>query len=229
MIPNKAFQALACGTPLVTADTPAARELLVDGESALLVPPGDPEALAAALRRLAADPELARRLSSGGLAAYREHASEDVLGARWRGLLEALAVRPKRAALAGDRRVRGRLRRARRSLRHRAFNTGRFDLGNMVQAVWNTAHGHFLQVTNLAGEQTSRLGRALRPDPRGVRAALAGSGRARTCSLVVQAVAVALGALPVFWLARKHLGSRARGARLRARLPALPGDRVARR
>ena len=26
-------------------------------------------------------------------------------------------------------------------LRHRAFSTGRFDLGNMVQAVWSTAHG----------------------------------------------------------------------------------------
>ena len=60
VIPNKAFQALACGTPLVTADTPAARELLVDGESALLVPPGDAEALADAVRRLASDPELAR-------------------------------------------------------------------------------------------------------------------------------------------------------------------------
>ena len=29
--------------------------------------------------------------------------------------------------------------------RQRAFNTGRFDLGNMTQAVWATAHGHFLR------------------------------------------------------------------------------------
>ena len=49
VIPNKVFQALACGTPVVTADTPAARELLRDGESALLVPPGDPAALVDAI------------------------------------------------------------------------------------------------------------------------------------------------------------------------------------
>ena len=90
VIPNKAFQALACGTPLVTADTPAARELLADGVSALLVPAADPPALAAALRRLAAEPELGRRLSAGGLAAYSERASEAVLGARWRALLESI-------------------------------------------------------------------------------------------------------------------------------------------
>jgi glycosyltransferase involved in cell wall biosynthesis len=90
VIPNKAFQALACGTPLVTADTPAARELLTDGASALLVPPSNPEALAAALRRLAGDAELAGTLAGGGLAAYREHASEEVLGRRWRALLEQL-------------------------------------------------------------------------------------------------------------------------------------------
>jgi glycosyltransferase involved in cell wall biosynthesis len=90
VIPNKAFQALACGTPLVTGDTPAARELLVDGESALLVPPGDPEALADALRRLTSDAGLARRIADGGLRAYRERASEEVLGARWRSLLEGL-------------------------------------------------------------------------------------------------------------------------------------------
>ena len=90
VIPNKAFQALACGTPLVTADTPAARELLRDGESALLVPPGDPEALAAAVRRLAGEPELALSIGAGGLATYRAQASERVLGERWRGLVEQL-------------------------------------------------------------------------------------------------------------------------------------------
>jgi glycosyltransferase involved in cell wall biosynthesis len=88
VIPNKAFQALACGAPLVTADTPAARELLRDEESALLVPPGDPAALAAAVRRLAGDAALARRIGAGGFAAYRERASEAVLGRRWRELVE---------------------------------------------------------------------------------------------------------------------------------------------
>jgi glycosyltransferase involved in cell wall biosynthesis len=90
VIPNKAFQALATGTPLVTADTAAARELLADGESALLVPPGNPEALAAALRRLASEEDLGRRLSEGGRAVYLARASEQVLGGRWRGLLEDL-------------------------------------------------------------------------------------------------------------------------------------------
>ena len=94
VIPNKAFHAVACGTPLVTADTPAARELLVDGESALLVPPGDAKALAEALRRLAADPDLARLIGAGGRATYEARASEAVLGPRWRGVIEhALAAR----------------------------------------------------------------------------------------------------------------------------------------
>ena len=88
VIPNKAFQALACGTPLLTADTPAARELLVHDESALLVPAGEPDALAAALHTLRADPELALRLGRGGRAAYEAHASEQALGTRWRGLFE---------------------------------------------------------------------------------------------------------------------------------------------
>jgi glycosyltransferase involved in cell wall biosynthesis len=91
VIPNKAFQALACGTPLVTADTPAARELLTHGIDALLVPPGDAEALAAAIRHLAEDPGRASRIGSAGRLTYEREASEDVLGARWRALLEEVA------------------------------------------------------------------------------------------------------------------------------------------
>jgi uncharacterized membrane protein len=95
-------------------------------------------------------------------------------------------------------------------LRHRAFNTGRYDLGNMVQTVWNTAHGHFLQMTGGDGVQISRL--AAHFDP--ILAAFAPLWwiwPSPEMLLVVQAVAVALGALPVFWLARKHLGSEQAG------------------
>jgi glycosyltransferase involved in cell wall biosynthesis len=90
VIPNKAFQALACGTPLITAGTRGAKELLTDGENALLVPPADPAALADAMRRVAAEPELARRLGAAGRQVYEERASEDVLGPRWRALIEEL-------------------------------------------------------------------------------------------------------------------------------------------
>jgi glycosyltransferase involved in cell wall biosynthesis len=90
VIPNKAFQALACGAPLITAHTPASRELLTDGTSALLVPPGDPEALAGAIRQLAGDVDLARRIATGGRTAYERQASEPVLGERWRELIERL-------------------------------------------------------------------------------------------------------------------------------------------
>ena len=49
------------------------------------------------------------------------------------------------------------------TLRHLSFTTGRFDLGNMVQAVWATAHGHPLAITDLQGEQISRLGAHVDP------------------------------------------------------------------
>jgi glycosyltransferase involved in cell wall biosynthesis len=90
VIPNKAFQALACAAPLVTADTPAARELLTGNVDALLVPPGDPLALAEAVTRLQAEPETAERLGRTGRATYERRASQAVLGERWRGLLEGL-------------------------------------------------------------------------------------------------------------------------------------------
>jgi len=88
VIPNKVFQALACARPVITADTPAARELLTDGRDALLVPPGDPSALAAAIRRVVGERGLADRIAAAGRRTYEERASESVLGERWRSLLE---------------------------------------------------------------------------------------------------------------------------------------------
>ncbi|MEJ7566998.1 MAG: DUF2079 domain-containing protein [Gaiellaceae bacterium] len=95
-------------------------------------------------------------------------------------------------------------------LRHLAFNTGRFDLGNMVQAVWATAHGDVLSVTDLRGDQISRLGAHFDPIL-AVFAPLWWLWPDPTMLLVVQAIAIALGAWPVFLLARKHLGSERAG------------------
>ena len=91
-------------------------------------------------------------------------------------------------------------------LRHRAFGSGRFDLGNMTQAVWSTANGDLLSVTDVHGEQISRLGSHFDP----ILALLAPLWLlwpSPELLLVVQAAAVAAGALPVFWLARAHLDS----------------------
>jgi len=87
-IPEIAFEALATGAPLITAGTDAARELLVDGESALLVAPADPRALAAAIERLASDPGLRNRIAERGKKVFQEQASREVLGRRWRALVE---------------------------------------------------------------------------------------------------------------------------------------------
>jgi glycosyltransferase involved in cell wall biosynthesis len=61
--PLKLFEYLAAGRPIVASDLPALREVLQDGVNALLVPAGDPAALAGALERLASTPALADRLA----------------------------------------------------------------------------------------------------------------------------------------------------------------------
>jgi uncharacterized membrane protein len=86
------------------------------------------------------------------------------------------------------------------------FWLARFDLGNMVQAVWSTAHGHPLEVTDLGGEQTVRL--AGHVDPFLVLLTPFWLLFPSPLTLgALQITAVALGALPVFWLGRRHLES----------------------
>jgi glycosyltransferase involved in cell wall biosynthesis len=62
-----AIEAMACGVPLVATTGGALPEVVgTDGETGLLVAPGDPEALVAAIVRILDDPELAVRLGDGG-------------------------------------------------------------------------------------------------------------------------------------------------------------------
>jgi glycosyltransferase-like protein len=68
-----ALEALACGLPLVCSDLPVFRTFLRDGESAVMAPAGDVEALAEALERVATDPALRERLRRGGNAVARAH------------------------------------------------------------------------------------------------------------------------------------------------------------
>jgi glycosyltransferase involved in cell wall biosynthesis len=61
-----ALEAMACGRPVVASRVGGLAEAVVDGGTGLLVPPGDPGALAAALRRLHDDPALRARLGAAG-------------------------------------------------------------------------------------------------------------------------------------------------------------------
>jgi len=86
------------------------------------------------------------------------------------------------------------------------FHLARYDLGNMVQAVWSTAHGRPLEATVGTGEQVERL--AGHVDP--ILALLAPLWMVAPSPLTLaaaQVAAVGLGALPVYWLGRRHLGS----------------------
>lgn len=89
--PLKAFEAMAAGRALVASDLPSSREVLRDGENALLAEPGDAEALAAALCRLLDDPALAERLRHQ---AWRDAAAYtwDARAARLRALFAEVAA-----------------------------------------------------------------------------------------------------------------------------------------
>jgi glycosyltransferase involved in cell wall biosynthesis len=65
-LPKALLEAAACARPIVATDVPGCREIARDGVNALLVPPRDAHALAAAIERLAADAGLRARFGAAG-------------------------------------------------------------------------------------------------------------------------------------------------------------------
>lgn len=71
--PMKLFEYMAAGRPIVASDLPSTAEVVTHEQSALLYPPGEAQALRAALLRLRDDPALRERLAAAALAEVRAH------------------------------------------------------------------------------------------------------------------------------------------------------------
>lgn len=85
-----ALEAMACGTPVVASDSGALPDVV--GTAGILVPPGDPEALRAALRRVGDNPELAERLRQQGYA-FAATCTWEAVASRYRELYQRITER----------------------------------------------------------------------------------------------------------------------------------------
>ncbi len=90
VIPSKVYACLAMRKPVITADTRAAAELLKDGESALLCPPADAEALAEKIAILRKDKTLRESIAKKGYEIYLDRASTKAIGRSFRKYLETI-------------------------------------------------------------------------------------------------------------------------------------------
>lgn len=89
-MPNALLEAMAVGLPIVTTDVPGCRDLIVDGRTGLLAPPGRPDELADRIRRLLSDSGLAGALSRAARLSAEKHAWEACVQ-RYAALYRAVA------------------------------------------------------------------------------------------------------------------------------------------
>ena len=85
------LEAMAFHVPVVASRLGGITDIVTDGKTGLLVPPGDAAALAAALRGLAEDRTRARRLAEAGHQVLQERFSWPAITARWLAVYERVA------------------------------------------------------------------------------------------------------------------------------------------
>jgi glycosyltransferase involved in cell wall biosynthesis len=90
-LPNVVLEAMRFRKPVVATAAPGTTEVVVDGETGLLVPIGDQVRLTRAIRDVVRDPELARRLGEAGRARVESHFGAAAMVARFAELYEQLA------------------------------------------------------------------------------------------------------------------------------------------
>lgn len=89
-LPNSALEAAAAGCCVVASATGGLPEIIRDGHTGCLVPPGDPEALASALASLADDPERRERLGAAAAEDVRDRFAPERLAPRVMSLYDGL-------------------------------------------------------------------------------------------------------------------------------------------
>ncbi|MBE0645434.1 MAG: glycosyltransferase family 4 protein [Bacteroidetes bacterium] len=88
VIPSKMFEIMGSGVPMVLGVDGQARTILEEADAGIAIPPGKAEALAAALRQLAADPALRRRYGGNASHYVRENYDLDALARSYLAVLQ---------------------------------------------------------------------------------------------------------------------------------------------
>src|SRR5215831_5231655 len=100
--PNALLEAMQMGKACVSFDCPSGpRDLIEDGRNGLLVPAEDVDGLSAALKRLARDVDLRRRLGAEAAGVVEQFSPARVYG-RWLSLIDAVATRDRGAVVAAS-------------------------------------------------------------------------------------------------------------------------------
>jgi len=88
VIPNKAFEALAMKKPLITGNSPAAKEVFTHKKNVVLCKMGDSESLAEAILTLRDDEKLRSKIASDGFNLFKNKFTSKKLGERLKNIIE---------------------------------------------------------------------------------------------------------------------------------------------